>query len=257
MTLLTPMTAVAQTDLTNVVQFPDPIEYVANPDPNDSTCIREIERAKRDIENGKVAFSQPAGFLFGHLRYETELRQLCDKHGLVFRNDMRGCTVTQGQTQGCYGAYMNKTIIEKFGPDFKDKLHREADSIVLANATNDTLWYYECDERQRLPSETKRTSDYIPSIIVTDIEIKEKKSQKYGGWPFIDLSFIVETDGSISAYYLSQFVPVLDQNREYKDELVKLAIREIKDKYPLWVPAKIKGTPVRAYNNVRVYFEKK
>jgi hypothetical protein len=239
-------------------ELPDRIQYIINPNSNDTLCLSEIERAKKDIENGKIVFTQSAGLLFGDIRYETELRDLCKINGLVFDFDLIGCVVFEGQTQGCYGDYMDKIIIDRYGIDFKENLHKKADSLFLAKtqSENKLVRYWDCDERPRLPNETKRTSDYIPSITVDSPDIKEKKGN-YGGWPFFDMGFIVEKDSTISGFYSSNFVAQLDENEKYKNELFEIAVKYIKTEYPIWVPGKVNGVAVRTDNNVRIFITKK
>lgn len=242
----------------DVLELPERIQYVNSPNPNDTLCISEIERAKIDIENGKIVFTQSAGFLFGDIRYETELRELCEQNELVFDFDLMGCVVFEGQTQGCYGDYMDKVIMDKYGIDFKDNLHKKADSLFLSRTQleNKLVKYWNCDERPRLPRETKRTSDHIPSITVDNPDIKEKKGND-GGWPFFDIGFIVERDSSTSGFYSSNFVAQLEENEKYKSELYEMAVKHIKTKYPIWVPGKVGGFPVRTENNVRIFITKK
>tara|TARA_R110000737_G_scaffold306935_1_gene314747 strand:- start:2491 stop:3300 length:810 start_codon:yes stop_codon:yes gene_type:complete len=242
----------------DVYKLPERIQYVNNPNSNDTLCISEIERAKEDIDNGKIVFTQSAGFLFGDIRYETELRELCKENGLVFEFDLIGCVVFEHQTQGCYGDYMDKVIIDKYGIDFKENLHKEADSLFLSRtqSENKIVEYWDCDERPRLPNENKRTSDYIPSITVDSLDIKEKKGN-YGGWPFFDLGFTVEKDSTISGFYSRNFVAQLEENEEYKNELFEIAVTHIKTKYSTWVPGKVNGVPVRAKNNVRIFIKKR
>jgi hypothetical protein len=231
--------------------------YIEKPDPADSLCISDINRAKKDIENGKIVFTQDYGFLFGDIRYENELRKLCKDYGLVFDFDLISDVIFEGQTQGCYGAYMDKVIAGKFGNDFKDRLHKTADSIYLDNVIKSSkiIQYWDCDERPRLPNEIKRTDDYLPTIIVNNIDIVENKGQ-YGGWPFFDLGFIVELDSTISGFYIRNFVPELDVNKKYKSELFNIAVKYMNDNYPKWIPGKIDRQIVRTDNNVRIHFRK-
>jgi len=235
----------------------DRIDYVNNPKSTDTLCISEIQRAQEDIKNGKIVFTQKFGFGTSQLRYENELIDLCKENGLVFDVDLIECSVYEGQTRGCYGDYMDKMINEKFGIDFKDKLHKKADSLYLENVIkqNKIVRNWDCDEKARLPNETERNNDYLPSIKVKDLDIKEKIGD-YGGWPFFDFSFIVEKDSSLSGFYISNFVPQLDDNKKYEKELFNLAVGYMKTNYPIWIPGKISGIPVRTDKNVRLFFVK-
>jgi len=237
--------------------LPERISYVSNPDHNDKLCISEIKRAKIDIEKGKIVFCQRVGFLFGGIRYESELKKLCKQNSLVFGFDMISDVVFEGQTQGCYGNYMDKVIIEKYGLNFKENLHKTADSLYLVRTKleNKTVQYWDCDERPRLPNEIKRTSDELPDIHIADLDIKETKGDS-GGWPFFDLGFKVEKDSTITGFYVRSFVSETDENIKFKDRLFTVAVDYLKKNYPVWIPGKIKGIPVRTNNNVRIYFVK-
>ena len=226
--------------------------YILNPEPNDSLCITDINRAKKDLANGKIVFTQEYGF---NIRYEKELRSLCKEYGLIFDFEYISDVGFMGQTQGCYGYYMDKIIYDKFGVDFKDEMHEKADSLYLINVSkqNIVVDYSDCDERPRLPDEKERFGDYIPDINVNNIEI-EKDTSLYGGWPFFDIGFIVEKDSTINGFKMGSFVPLLDKNKKYKNELFKIAVKHISVAYPVWIPGKIKGVPVRTDNNVRVHF---
>lgn len=112
-----------------------PIKYTLKPADKDSMCIKDIERAKRDISKGKTVFCYPYGFGSHDLRQEKQLRELCIIKGLVFEYELFSDVIYDGQTQGCYGAYMDNAIASKFGTNFKQDLLKQADSILLA--TND------------------------------------------------------------------------------------------------------------------------
>lgn len=249
--------ACSQNKKTKEHGLPERIQYVSNPRSSDTLCISEIERAKKDIANGKIVFTQKFGFGSQDFRYEKQLKELCKKHGLGFGIDLISCVSIEGETQGCYSDYMDKIIIEKFGIGFKEKMHKEADSIFLeeAKSNNIIVQASDCDERPRLPSETKRTDDYLASIKITNLNIKKKQGQ-YGGWPFFDLGFIVEKDSTINGFYINNFVANHKDNNMFKSKLFGIAVDSLKKNYSLWVPGKIKGTPVRTDNNVRIFLVK-
>ncbi len=234
------------------------IMYVNNPNENDTLCISEIKRAKKDIANGKIVLTQRFGLGTIELRYEEELRQLCKEYGLEFDLELISCDFFEGQTQGCYGDYMDKIIMDKFGADFKNNIHRQADSLFIKNLVinNKVVQYWDCDERPRLPFETERTSDYLTTIKVKDVNIKKGQSEYGGGFPFFDLRFIVETDSTINGFCISNYVAQLDENEQFKVKLFEVAVDHIKKNYPVWIPGKIKGMSIRTDNNVRMFFEK-
>lgn len=241
----------------NGKKLPERILYVTNPKSKDTLCISEKERAKKDIENGKIVFIQGAGFGFGDIRYEDELKELCEQYGLAFDFEPISCVLVKGQTEGCYSDYMDKVIFEKYGIGFKEDLHKKADSLFIAKTqTENTLVkYWDCDERPKLPNKTKRTNDYLPSITIDSPDIKEKK-EEYGGWPFFDIGFIIEKDSTVSGFYINDFVPKLEENKKHEDELFELVVKHIKTNYPIWVPGKINGLSVRTNNIVRIGISK-
>lgn len=229
--------------------------YITKPNVVDTTCILAINKAKTDIANGKIVFTHDYGFLFGDIRYENELRQLCRKKGLIFDYDLISDVVIEGQTEGCYGAYMDKVIAAKFGSNFKAFLHKKADSLFLLKTTknNRTVQYWDCDERPRLPKEKKRSTDDLPIIHIDKLAIVESDS---GSGPFFDLGFIVEKDSTVSNFHIRSWVPRAKTNEKFKPMLYEIAVDYIETKYPKWVPGKVLGVPVRTDNNVRIYFVK-
>jgi hypothetical protein len=228
------------------------LNYVKSPAPNDSSCKEDIERAKKDMENGKIVLTQTAGFLFGFIRYEDELVQLSEQHGLQFDYDMLSCIVQDGQTQGCYGATMENEINKRFGHNFRERLHEQADSLflsnILSNAKSVDSW--NCDE------EAKQLTDFRPTVNVTQLNLKKGIDKYGGGWPFMDIEFIIELDSSISSFKYSNFVPADSANSIYEQELFKLGSNYIQQEYPTWVPGTIKSQPVRTNQNVRLLFAK-
>lgn len=232
----------------------DPIAYVSSPAKTDKLCLSAIEKAKADIKKGGIVFTQAAGFGFGHNRYEAELKELCKQKGLKYDIDLIGCVVFEGQTQGCYGAYMDKILSEKYGADFKKEMHQKADSLFLVNAVNKTIYYGDLDNRPRLPTEKKRSSDDLGYVYVKNSEIKIK-SNKWDDLPFMDIDFIVHKDSTISDFNVSNFVA--KGNDRFKTELFNLAVNKIKTDYPVWIPGSINGIPLKSDNNIRIHFNKK
>ena len=234
----------------------DPIAYVSNPNKTDTLCLSEIEKAKSDIKKEGIVKTQAVVFLYEHNRNENELKELCKSKGLKYDIDLIGCVVFEGQTQGCYGSYMDKVLAENFGQNFKENMHKQADSLFLDNVIKENIavQYWDCDERPRLPNEKERSSDYIPYVTVKNIEIKQG-DQQHNDWPFFDLGFIVQKDSTISNFYVSNYVPNFKENENIENELFRIAVKHLKDNYPIWVPGKINGIQVKTDNNVRIHFK--
>ncbi|MFD2562627.1 hypothetical protein [Aquimarina rubra] len=230
----------------------DPLEYVMNPSPSDSLCQSDILKAKSDIQNGKLVYVQTAGMGFGFKRYELDLKKLCKEKGLEYDVDLIGCVVMEGQTQGCYGAYMDKTLIDKFGSDFKDKLDKEADSLFLVRIIKEKIpvFSWDCDEK---PTPILGDKKYLETTLdVPNLDLKRTELGRT--WPAIDLSFIIERNGKISKFYNNNYIAYLEHNEKFKNQLYTIAVNYIKDNYPNWESGKINGTPVITDHNLRITF---
>jgi len=123
--------------------------------------------------------TQNYGFLFGDLRYEKEILKLCNEKGMEFKFDHIGCVIYEGQTQGCYGIFMDKIIMDKYGYNFKDSLHNVADSLFSLRVSRENLIveYWDCDERARLPNNKKRSNDYLPGIKITSLDLRKEEGK--------------------------------------------------------------------------------
>lgn len=225
-------------------------KYIQKPATTDSMCIIDIAKAKNDIANGKIVFGTPMGFGTHRLRQEKQLRELCKTYNLIFDYEMFGCVVYEGQTEGCYGAYMDKAIEDKYGKGFKEILLNKADSILLSN--NDTIAYYLCDKRPQIPGK----DDYETTLEATVPEklSKQLKADKEGDLPFMDIGFYIDKSGNASGYFLNYFMDADSKsNQKFKDELFKVGVEQLKA-IKHWETGIVSGQKVNTENNVRVYF---
>lgn len=224
-------------------------KYILKPASTDSMCLKDIAKAKNDIANGKLIFTAPMGFGTHHLRQEEELRKLCKTYDLLFDYEMFGCIVYEGQTAGCYGAYMTKTIEDKYGKGFKEILLAKADSMLLAKS--DTIAYYLCDKRPQIPGQTDH--DRLFPNINEKIK-KQLKPDNEGRFPFMDIGFYIDKEGFASGYFINSFHDADNKsNQKFKKVLFELGIEELK-KIKVWETGEIGGQKVNTENNVRVYY---
>lgn len=234
----------------------DPIAYVTNPAKTDILCISEIDKAKAEIAKEGVVFIQTVGLFYGHLRYENELQTLCKEKGLKYDVEVMSCVVFEDQTQGCYGAYMDKVLADKYGANFKNHMHKKADSVFLKNVVENDIAVkqWNCDIKPKLPTENERSSNFSPYVEVKKVKVKEGDTE-YNDYPFFDLGFIVHRDSTISGFYSDHFVSNFKENEIIQNQLYEIAVKYVKDNYPIWIPGIINGVPVKTDHNVRLYFK--
>ena len=118
--------------------------YIHKVDSKDSLCLYESKLAKSQIDSGKLVFTLRTGFGSYNTRQSKRLKELCEKYNLKFGYDeIEDSFNNDYERYGCYGAYMDEVMEKKFGKDFRKKLLKKADELIIAN--NDTVDAYECD----------------------------------------------------------------------------------------------------------------
>jgi antitoxin component YwqK of YwqJK toxin-antitoxin module len=240
-------------------KIPENIKYVSNPREDDFLCFEGIKRAKQDIKKGKLKFCYNMTAT-SSLRYENDLAELCNTYDLIYENELTSCIAFKNQTEGCYCSFMDKILLEKYGENFKAELHQKADSIFFEKVIKNNLIvkHYNCDERPRLPNESKRWKDYLATIMVDNIAIKKDSGrvEEYA-FPLIDLGFVINENGEISDFRINNFAPMAEENRKYKNELYNISVEYVKKNHSKWIPGKIKNKAVSTENNVRIFFKLK
>ncbi|MGO3707749.1 MAG: hypothetical protein ACTJGD_08660 [Mesonia hippocampi] len=227
--------------------------YIKNPNSSDKTCISDIEKAKTDIQNGKLSIVY-TNYEVANMRYEHFIEKLCNEYGFSFKIDFIDDILEENQTQGCYKSYMDMVITDSLGLNFKNNLENKADSLYLSAllAENHAEWYFRCDTKPK-PILNKRK--YLETTLtLNDLDIKQ--NPKGNVWPSVDIEFIIELDGEITNIKSSNFIPKLSHNKKFKETLYKIGVNYIKENYPKWEPGKIRETNVRTRNNVRLTFVK-
>jgi len=224
--------------------------YVFHPADKDSTCKADQKRAEKDVQMGKILYCKPMGFGSFWLRCENQMRKLCKKQNLIFDYELISDVVVTGQTQGCYGAYMDNVIASKFGPNFKEHLLAQADSMLLAS--NDAIDYFLCDKRPQIPG--KDDYDIVMDTIVPISLRSSIKTDKDGEGPFMDIGFYIDKEGNASGYSSDYYYVANNKsNKKYENELFKIGITKVKG-IKKWEPGMVRGQKVKTKNNVRVYF---
>ena len=97
---------------------------------SDTTCLKELEKAKKDFNKGKLIYCNYTQF--PRLRCEKEMAQLLEKYNIPFENEYASDVIIEGQTDGCYCDYMQEQIETLHGKKFIDSLLYIADSIFIS-----------------------------------------------------------------------------------------------------------------------------
>jgi hypothetical protein len=226
----------------------------------DTLCLRDIERATRQLSGDSLVFVAAIGAFGPILRYENELAELCKDIGLKYELELGGCLVWEGQTQGCYKDYLDYKLIEKHGRNFKADIHKKANDLYLANNLNDTISGWDCDKE---PTYIGRRISSSGINMTVDLPVIERRKEWISNGkpmfavyrPFMDIRFVIDKNGDISNFTLIEFIPERQENENYKDKLLEFAVKEIKDKYSKWKPGEINGVRLNTTYVLRVEFK--
>ena len=223
----------------------------------DSTCLKDLEKAKKDLEKGKLVYCHYAGnILFSQLRSEKQMTELLLKYQIEYKNEMSSCVIYEGQTEHCYCELMDEMIKDKFGQHFLDSLLAISDSLYAFSNPLDTFHYSKCDTWPRFPGEFEdmefsyKLQDIFDSNVKYPKEyiIKEHRDTS----AFVDVSFIVDKNGNASDIGF-WFIFDHEENKKYKDyfiSVIKPLITETK-----WQPATVRKQIVISDMNIRIGFE--
>ena len=80
---------------------------------SDTTCLKELEKAKKDFNKGKLIYCNYTQF--PRLRCENEMAQLLKKYNISFENEYASDVIIEGQTDGCYCDFMQEQIETQHG----------------------------------------------------------------------------------------------------------------------------------------------
>lgn len=187
------------------------------------------------------------------LRFENELKEVAESYGLEFKIDLISDVEFEGQTQGCYGAYMTQYIENKFGENFRKKIYDEADSLYVVRTVNGNkiVDFWDCDIAPHIPGENTER-DFTMTLYIDCLQIPIDCSETI----LMDIDFIIELDGTTNSYCVSNKVLGTKQNEKYYKDLSEYSISELK-KIDKWCPGVLKNSNVRTRQNARVYITKR
>ncbi|MRX69384.1 hypothetical protein SAMN06265349_10680 [Flavobacterium resistens] len=244
-------------DTTKVVKLPRLVytKYMENVPKTDTLCSGEIERAKNDLSKYDGVYVQTICFGCDFKPYEEEIKEVLKRKKFKLGIQDLGCVIYQGQTQGCYSAYIDLKMKAKYGENYKSEIENDAIKILIKNINinNKVISIYDLEPNEKpkiLNPKIAIENDYYTTI-KTNLPINKKSMNDL----FTDIEFIVEKDGTISNLKETNWVNEKGINKKYKQELVNLAINTLKKDYNNWKPGTYKGVKARIENTLRISFE--
>ena len=243
--------------LPEVHKVPPPLDYskyILNPRKTDTLCLNEIEQAKNDLKEYPGVYVQTICFGCDFKPYEEEIKEVLKKRKFKLGIQDIGCVRYEGQTPGCYRAYIDLKMKEKYGENYKSEIETEAQNILIKNISiNDKIIsIYDLEDKERPKVFLQNVFIDVDSNITlkTDLPINKKSSHNL----FVDIQFIIEKNGSISNLLADNWVNENGIDEKFKSELINFAIKTLKKDYNKWQPGTYKGNKARVENNLRVSF---
>jgi hypothetical protein len=225
----------------------------------DTTCLKEVKKAKTDVQKGKLTFCHFAGsLLYNPLRSGAEMDSLLKTFGIDYKEEITSDVIFEGQTQGCYCDFMKEQIDNKFGKTFIDSLVNVSDSLYVQNNVNDTFYYANCDTRPNYPSDTDTHPDEYREIFQSDFEKSLKypvgyiKRPNYDSSAFVEVHLYVDKSGNavITGYWFLFDIKTNHKYEKYFEREIEKAMRK-KD----WTPATIRNQKVNSDMVMRLGFD--
>lgn len=225
----------------------------------DTTCLKEIKKAKSDIQKGKLTFCHFAGsMLFQSLRNSKEMDSLLKRFGIGYKEEITSDVIFGDQTQGCYCDFMKEQVDNKFGKSFIDSLLNVSDSLYVQNNINDTFYYANCDTRPNYPNDNDTNPDEYSEVFQSDFDRSIKypagyiKRPNYDSSAFVDVHLYVDKAGHavITGYW---FVFDIKANHQYENYFEK-EVEKIMKKTG-WTPATIRNQKLNSDMVMRLSFD--
>lgn len=235
-----------------IVKF-QPLEdiavYIEHPQTSDKICLKDIARAKKDIEIGDLVFTMPYGEGNYNLRSEKYIRELCKRYHLAFRFEMVSDVINKEGRKGCYEAFMDKKIDQKYGLKFRQFILEEADLMLIKS--NDTVLAWDCDKKPQIEG----ISSAIINVQLEKNLRSDLSQDKINYVAGLDVAFYIDKQGIASGYHLEDYNSIEKEgNEKYKARLFRAGIDALK-KHKNCVAGEILGQKVITKQIIRIYFD--
>lgn len=229
-------------------------EYLVNPLKTDTTCLSDIQEANRDIEKYSKLYVKTICFGCDDKPFETELEEVLRVNKVKQVIEDIDCISYEGQTQGCYRETIDFEMKKMYGQDYFIELEKEAEKKFINNINkkNKIVSVYDLEDSEKPKNKNPKIqiqNDYYTTIKV-DVPSKIKSYKNL----FVDITFIIEKNGTITNLSVSNWVGG-GIAVKFKKNLISKAFETLRTDYNNWKPGKYKGNIARTENTLRVSFE--
>lgn len=228
---------------------------------NDTFCLKEVTKAKADIDKSKLVYCNFE--FFPQLRCEKEMTEALKKFNITYENEVASDVIVEGYTNNCYCGYMQEQIDKKFGKKFTDSLLYISDSIYISKNLDKTYDYTSWDNAPVFPDDKDPNSlNHSGLQKAFEKQFVYSKDYKYKNsdaslamakvFVYIDNTGKAKVDSCEFIFWNSQ-TKEEDFNKSTWPSLEK-TFRPIIEQTQ-WTPAKIKSFAIKSKNEIFVYFK--
>ena len=187
-------------------------------DRKDSTCIAEVERAKKNIKKGILEYSiYDFGGKYAH---EKEIKELLNSKNIRYNPLGENCT----DPLNCYGYQMDSVIKAKYGAKFIDSI------LIESKKLSDSKWktkIYNSREVNSIAYYSHTDSENtIDDFIKSKIQLPDtwKRANKVGNIrQDVFLRIVINDKGKATLLASAVEINVKKDNKIYSKKLIKFS----------------------------------
>lgn len=228
---------------------------------NDTFCLKEVTKAKADIDKSKLVYCNFE--FFPQLRCEKEMTEALKHFNITYENEVASDLIVEGFTNNCYCGYMQEQIDKKFGKKFTDSLLYVSDSIYISKNLDKVYDYSGWDKSPVFPEDNESDPVNHPGlerafekrfIYPKDYRYKSNDSSYSMVQVFVDIDNNGKaTLDSCLFHFWDSRTKEQDFNKSSRpimEKTFKSLIEETR-----WTPAKIKSFAIKSYNEFFIRFK--
>jgi hypothetical protein len=238
-----------------------------NVHPSDVECKKELNKARIEINSGKLTYCNYTGnIIYRPLRCAEEMESLLAKKNIAYVNEGSPCIVQENRNYHCYCELMQEKIEEKYGKKMIDSLLFIADSLHVLKKLDEI--YYQgslagtWDKPALFPGDTHyNETNHAGLQKAFDEKIKYPKGYTFTKEDNINiLSVTVDVDREGKAIIADSYISYYniatkagDYNKQYWKYIKGVAFHLIQD--TRWKPATIKNVNVNSKSSIYIYLK--